>query len=1410
MFQNSACVKNLERIKSPSRLEETDNNHVRKFKMFTSHKVKKMQKLSTTRNIHTTLIFYVNGTEIEDRSVNPEWTLLYYLRNKLRLCGTKLGCAEGGCGACTVMVSRYDNSAQKIVHLAVNACLMPVCAMHGMAVTTVEGIGSVKTRLHPVQERLAKAHGSQCGFCTPGIIMSMYALLRSIPKPTMENLEIAFQGNLCRCTGYRPIIEGFRTFTEEWEQSQILSNMQNNGRLNNKKSCQMGDACCKKSNALPQCARTCQNRDACCKTNPTSTPDKLFNSTEFTPYDPSQELIFPPKLKVSDELDKQYLVFRGKNVTWYRPNKLDELLALKKKYPTAKIIVGNSEVGVEVKFKHCVYPVLIQPTMVPEMKQIIETRNILKVGASVTLIELEEALKHQISIKPTFQTRIFSQIVAMLHWFAGKQIRNVAAVGGNIMTGSPISDLNPIFMAANVTLTLRSLDRGEREIPMDHTFWVGYRRNVVLPDEILVSIGIPFTKQYQYFVAYKQAKRRDDDIAIVNSAINVSFNPGTIDVQNAFLAYGGMAPTTTLARKTCEIMIGKKWDEQLLDSVFNSLITELPLPGNVPGGMVQYRRALTLSLFFKAFLQITKYLNMDLIGVESLPKELNNAADGFHYKPPMSSQYFQVASKTQERTDLVGRPIIHASAFKQATGEAIYCDDMPKFVGELYLALVISTRAHAKIIKIDASTALALEGVEAFFSAKDVPDDRRWVGPIFHDEELFISEKVTSQGQLIGAIVAVDQATAQKGARMVQIEYEDLRPIIVTIEDAIKEKSFISDTPKRIVKGDPAKVFAEVDHVLEGEVRMGGQEHFYLETHASIAVPHEEDEIEVFCSSQHPSEIQKLVAHVLHVPINRVTARVKRMGGGFGGKESRGMLVALPVALAAHRLQRPVRCMLDRDEDMMISGTRHPFYYKWKIGFNSDGLIKVAQVYIYNNAGYSADLSSSILERALFHFENAYRIPSVDLYGYMCKTNLPSNTAFRGFGGPQGMFVAENMIRQVADFLKMDTVKVSELNLYKEGNLTHYNQQLNHCTIERCWHQCLETSDYTNRAAAVENYNKQNRYKKRGIAVVPTKFGIAFTTAFLNQGGALVHVYTDGSVLVSHGGTEMGQGLHTKMIQVASRVLKVNPEKIHITETATDKVPNTSATAASAGSDLNGMAVMNACTQIVDRLKPIMSANPGGTWEDWINMAYMQRISLSATGFYATPDVGYSFETNSGNPFNYFTYGTACSEVEIDCLTGDHQVLRTDIVMDLGESLNPAIDVGQVEGGFIQGYGLFTLEELIYSPAGILYSRGPGAYKIPGFTDIPVEFNVSLLKGAPNPRAVYSSKAVGEPPLFLASSVFFAIKNAIESARRDANVTGYFRLDSPATAARIRTACVDHLTQKLENLDRNNPWNVPP
>ncbi|CAH3868030.1 xanthine dehydrogenase [Pieris brassicae] len=1345
-----------------------------------------------TGEVSTELVFYVNGKKVVEPTPDPEWTLLWYLRKKLRLTGTKLGCAEGGCGACTVMISKYQWKEKKVVHLAINACLAPVCAMHGLAVTTVEGIGSTRTKLHPVQERIAKAHGSQCGFCTPGIVMSMYTLLRTHTKISYSDMEVAFQGNLCRCTGYRAIIEGYKTFLEDWETKRI-GNEPSNGKTNG--VCALGKDCCKN------------------KTDDSET-EHIFDRSSFLPYDQSQEPIFPPELKLSSQYDEQYLIFRGSKTTWYRPTTVDTVLTLKEKYPDAKIVVGNTEVGVEVKFKHCVYPVVIMPTSIPELNSVKEFDNGVVVGASVTLMDLEHSLKKYIEVLPSFKTRTFITIIDMLNWFAGKQIRNVASIGGNIMTGSPISDLNPILMALKVKLNLLSSKGGHRSVLMDENFFTSYRRNVVKPDEILLSIEIPFSSRFQYVKAYKQAKRREDDISIVTAAINVIFEDFTDKIRSINIGFGGMAPVTKLATKTGQVLEGLKWNEQMLDKAYKEMLEELPLHPSVPGGNVMFRRALTLSLFLKAYLAISKEMSSDYVHEDLIVPYHSSGAEQFHGSLPRSAQYFELVGDKQLKSDAVGRPIQHTSAFKQTTGEAIYCDDMPMIEDELYLAFVLSTKAHAKLVSVDAQEALKQPGVIAFFSAKDLTPEQNAIGAIFHDEELFISETVTSQGQTVGVIVAQDQQTAQSAARKVKIEYEEIHPIIVTIEDAIKENSFYKQYPKGIKNGNVLATFEDPNNiVIEGEGRMGGQEHFYLETNAAFAIPKkEDDELEIFCSSQHPTEISKLASHVLHVPMNRIVAKVKRMGGGFGGKEARGMLIALPVAFAAHKLQKPVRCMLDRDEDMLMTGTRHPFLIKYKVAVTKEGKIMGAKVDIYNNGGYSLDLSGPVLDRALFHYENAYYIPNCEVNGYVCKTNLPSNTAFRGFGGPQGMFGAECMISDIAYRLGRNPDDIRRINLYQENHITHYQQTLTYCTLQRCWDECVEKSNIAERRTAIENFNKQNRWRKRGIAIVPTKFGIAFTEKFLNQAGALVIIYMDGSVLLSHGGTEMGQGLHTKMIQVASRALGVDMSKIYISDTSTDKVPNTSATAASAGSDLNGMAVLQACETLVKRLEPYKKKNPEGTWESWVSAAYFDRVSLSATGFYATPELGYNFAKNEGKAFNYFTFGAACSEVEIDCLSGDHQVLRTDIVMDLGESINPAIDIGQIEGGFMQGYGLFTIEELIYSPTGTLYSRGPGAYKIPGFGDIPQEFNVSLLKGAPNLRAVYSSKAVGEPPLFLASSIFFAIKQAIRAARADAGVPLDFYLEAPATSARIRMACEDHITKKIPKPEPGSfvPWNVVP
>lgn len=779
-----------------------------------------------------------------DDKPDPEVTLLRYLREKLFLCGTKMGCAEGGCGACTVMISRYDRDKKKVNHFAVNACLMPVCSLHGLAVTTVEGIGSTRTRLHPVQERIAKAHGTQCGFCTPGIVMSMYALLRNSPKPSLKEVESAFQGNLCRCTGYRPIIEGYMTFTKKFE-------------------CGMGEKCCKVSG------------NSC---NGNLIDDKLFDVSEFAPYDPSQEPIFPPELKLTEKYDQEILNFENsRGVKWFRPTELSQLVKFKSDYPWAKIVVGNTEIGVEVKFKNFDYKFLINPSQVKELYAIDMTDNGIKFGAAISLTQMREVLQNQIKILPENETRIYRAIDDMMNYFSSQQTRNVASAGGSIMTGTPISDLNPIFLASSVELEVESLKDGRRKIKMDENFFTGYRQNIIKKEEILLSISVPKTSSNVFFLAYKQAKRRDDDIAIVNAAFNIRLNNDV--VEDARLAFGGMAPTTILALKTADAMKGRKWNQELVEIVNRNLIEEIPLSTDAPGGVVSYRRSLTLSLFFKAFLNITQELEKSLgINIE-LSERDRSGAESFHPLPPKATQLFEKVSSNQLITDPIHRPKVHASAFKQATGEAIYCDDIPKHENELYLALVLSTKAHAKIISIDASEALKQPGVHAFFSAKDLSDEQNDIGPFYHDEILFEKDKVTSYGRLLGAIAGDNQSIAQKASKLVKVEYEELIPVIVTLEDAIEQKSFFPGYPKEYVNGDFEKEFMEADHVVEGQVRTGSQEHFYLEMQSTLAIPKDADELEVITATQQPCDQQQRIAKMLNISQSKVVCKTKRLGG---------------------------------------------------------------------------------------------------------------------------------------------------------------------------------------------------------------------------------------------------------------------------------------------------------------------------------------------------------------------------------------------------------------------------------------------------------------------------------------------------------------------------------------------------
>ncbi|VDM49917.1 unnamed protein product [Toxocara canis] len=544
-----------------------------------------------------------------------------------------------------------------------------------------------------------------------------------------------------------------------------------------------------------------------------------------------------------------------------------------------------------------------------------------------------------------------------------------------------------------------------------------------------------------------------------------------------------------------------------------------------------------------------------------------------------------------------------------------------------------------------------------------------------------------------------------------------------------------------------------------------------------------------------------MISEALNVPQHKVSVRVRRIGGGFGGKAHCASLFAVPAAIAAVKLSKPVKCSVERYDDMAMSGTRHPFKCDYKIAIRKDGTFENVEWKLTSNCGHTRDMSIGVMNRAMVHADSVYRWPNADIYGRICKTNLASNTAFRGFGAPQAMFATETMLKQLAEQHGFDVNEIREKNMYnEEGDCTPFGTHLHQCNIRRCWSECMQLSDYHQRLRAIDEFNRKNKYRKRGIYIVPTKFGIGFSVRHCNQAGALVNIYTDGSVLISHGGMEMGQGLYTKMMQVTARCLGIDVSLVHIDDTATSMIPNASSTAASSGSDLNGRAIIDACAKLNARLEPIKKANPAGTWKEWIRKAYLERISLSASGFAIIHQDPVNFVTGKGAElFEYFVYGAACSEVEVDCLSGDHRFLRADIVMDVGDSLNPAIDIGQIEGAFLQGYGLFTMEEVKIGPDGTRRTRGPATYKIPSADDCPRVFNVKFLKGSANKVGVFSSKGLGEPPLFLGSSALFAIREAIRAFRIEHGKSDYFRMDSPATAEKIRLLCEDSILEKVRS-----------
>ncbi|HCL77617.1 xanthine dehydrogenase molybdopterin binding subunit [Stutzerimonas nitrititolerans] len=767
-------------------------------------------------------------------------------------------------------------------------------------------------------------------------------------------------------------------------------------------------------------------------------------------------------------------------------------------------------------------------------------------------------------------------------------------------------------------------------------------------------------------------------------------------------------------------------------------------------------------------------------------------------------------AKTQEeitalfKQDLVtgvGRSVKHDSAGKHVSGEAVYVDDRLEFPNQLHVYARMSDRAHARIVSIDTSPCYQIPGVAIAITAEDVPGQLD-IGPVVAGDPLLADGKVEYIGQPVIAVAADSLETARKAAMAAIIEYEDLEPVLDVV-DALRKQHFVLDshTHKR---GDSEAALAAAPRRLQGTLHIGGQEHFYLETQISSVMPTEDDGMIVYTSTQNPTEVQKLVAEVLGVPMNKIVIDMRRMGGGFGGKETQASMPACMCAVIAHLTGRPTKMRLPRMEDMTMTGKRHPFYVEYDVGFDDDGLLHGIQIDLAGNCGYSPDLSGSIVDRAMFHSDNAYYLGDATIHGHRCKTNMASNTAYRGFGGPQGMVAIEEIMDAVSRELGKDPLEVRKRNYYgkTERNVTPYYQTVEHNMLDEMTAELEASSEYARRREEIRAFNASSPILKKGLSLTPVKFGISFTASFLNQAGALVHVYTDGSIHLNHGGTEMGQGLNIKVAQVVAEVFQVDIERIQITATNTDKVPNTSPTAASSGADLNGKAAQNAAQTIKQRLVEFAARHYSVTEEDvqfkngqvrirdrfvafeeLIQQAYFGQVSLSATGFYRTPKIYYDRDQARGRPFYYFAYGAACSEVIVDTLTGEYRMLRSDILHDVGASLNPAIDIGQVEGGFVQGMGWLTMEELVWNDKGKLMTSGPASYKVPAVADMPLDLRVKLVENRKNPEdTVFHSKAVGEPPFMLGISVWCAIKDAVASL---ADYKVQPEIDAPATPERV-------------------------
>jgi len=1291
----------------------------------------------TTTADPDTITFTINGKSYSVTNPDPSVSLNQFIRNTAGLTGTKRSCAEGGCGACVVMLNYYDATLGQMANVAVNSCLKPLPAVNGMNVVTVEGIGSSKTGLNPIQERIAEGNGTQCGFCTPGMVMNMYSLLQTNPNPTQQEIEKQFDGNLCRCTGYRPILSAMKTFGTDYDGS-----------------CNKEKCCSRKSGSLVDIEEL--------KSMPKADKWSCMKN----------QVKFPPSSQLPKEPSSIQSSVNG--LTWVSVTSLQQLYALLDANASnynIKLVVGNTSSGV---YKDSGYNYFIDISAVPELKAVSMTNTGPVIGAAVTISDLIVLLQNWASDPQyqSYQTAPFTALANHMLKIANYPVRNAASWAGNLRMahdedangqGGFPSDMLTILMGSGASIVIGN-SLGTKTVSLTEFRTVDMTRSVIL------SVFIPFGVQGSTLWTYKVSLRHVNSHAIINCALNIQVNSSNVVIGTPILTYGGVKSYAIRMTNTENYLIGKNITSQsTLSGALNVLQAEA-VPDPVTG-QVKYRSSLVTSLFYKFFLAIQP----------ALPSSLQLASSAFDR--PVSQGYQSYETSPSEYP--VSEPVPKLTGKIQATGETKYTDDFPNLSKTLYAALVISTVAVGTVQSINTTTALAAPGVVAFYSASDISPQQNQITIQVPDEQVFATN-IEYYGQTIGIIIADTQDHANAAAKLVEVTYSNVGTPILTIEDAIAKNSYFPDYGYFIgpvVSGNIVDGFNKSTYTLDGSVSVGAQYHFHMETQAVYCIPDEDNRITIYGGLQWASQVQKCVANTLNKKLSDIEVKTRQSGGSYGAKISRNIPPFCAVAFASDQLGLPVKMVMDLNTNMENVGKRNPFLCNYKVGFDANGKLQAVKVELYVDGGAAYDANNGTAIAALFCVDNCYYSPTAYYDSKICKTNTPPNTSMRGPGWVPAVFFMEHMMEQIAKFLNKNPDDIKQLNFYNTGQMTPYRQKLLDFNVPTIWDQLKKSCDYDNRLNQVQQFNANNRWNKKGISLVPVKFGVYWSAI---QMGALINVYTDGTVSVSHSGTEIGQGINTKVAQTTAMMLGIDLSQISILDSGTLTVPNAQATGGSVTSELCSQAVMSACQTINQRLAPYRTS--GATWQQAVSAAISAGVDLQAKGW-----------VNPGNsdlgPQQYSSYGATCLESQIDVLTGEIQILRTDILFDCGVSMNPAIDIGQVEGAFVQGLGYYLTETIDYDKDGVLTTNGTWEYKPPSAYDIPIDFRVALLKNSSNPFGVLNSKAVGEPPLCMSCSVVFAAQHAIYAARSDIGNTNSFTLDAPATVEQIQQNCLVDISQ---------------